>query len=112
MTRLTSVHGSFRAHVLAARLESEGFEVELRGALDGLGFTVGDIARVDVFVPAEDAADASLVLLVDEVDEADEVLDDDRPPAVPKLLSWRVLVAGVLVAIVFGRIVQTLTHAF
>jgi hypothetical protein len=113
MTRLTSVHGSFRAHVLAARLESEGFEVELRGALDGVyGLTVGEMARVDVFVPAEDAADASLVLLVDEVDEADEVLDDDRPPRRPRLLGWRIAVAAILLAVVAGRVVQAVTHAF
>ena len=35
MSRLTSLQGSFRARVLAARLVDEGFDVELRGALDG-----------------------------------------------------------------------------
>ena len=34
-----------------------------------------------MFVPDDQAGDASLVLLVDEVDEADEILDDDRPPS-------------------------------
>jgi hypothetical protein len=33
MACLTSVHGSFSAHVLEARLLSEGFDVELRGAI-------------------------------------------------------------------------------
>ena len=66
MTRLTSVHGSFRAHVLAARLEDEGFDVQLRGALDGpYGLTVGEMARVDVYVPDDQFDEASLVLLVD-----------------------------------------------
>ena len=42
--------------------------------------TVGELARIEVFVPDDQAEEASLVLLVDEVDEADEYLDDDRPP--------------------------------
>ena len=81
MTRLTSVYGSFRAQVMAARLEGEGFDVELRGAVDSpYALTVGDMARVDLYVPDDQLDEASLVLLVTEVDEADEILDDDRPP--------------------------------
>ena len=38
------------------------------------------MARVDVYVPEDQFDEASLVLLVTEVDEADEILDDDRPP--------------------------------
>jgi hypothetical protein len=80
MTRLTSVYGSFRARVMAARLVDEGFDVQLRGALDGpYGLTVGEMARVDLYVPDDQFDEASLVLLVDEVDEADEILDDDCP---------------------------------
>jgi hypothetical protein len=78
MTRLTSVYGSFRARVMAARLEYEGFDVQLRGAIDSpYGLTVGEMARVDVYVPDDQFDEASLVLLVAEVDE---ILDDDRPP--------------------------------
>jgi hypothetical protein len=52
MTLLTSVAGTFRAHVLLARLESEGIDAQLRGATSGpYGVTVGDLARVDVYVP-------------------------------------------------------------
>ena len=39
------------------------------------------MARVDVYVPDDSSTTRSLVLLVAEVDEADEILDDDRPPA-------------------------------
>ena len=82
MSRLTSLQGTFRAHVLAARLLDEGFDVELRGALDGpYGLTVGDLARVDVYVPGDQIEEASMVLLVTEVDEVDDRFDDDRPPA-------------------------------
>ena len=68
-TLLTSVHGTFSAHVLAARLHSEGIDVELRGAVDSpYGLTVGDMARVDVFVPEDQLDDAKYVMLADEVD--------------------------------------------
>jgi hypothetical protein len=71
MAPLTQVAGTFRAQVLAARLRSEGIASELRGAVDGpYGFTVGDMARVDVYVPEDELADARYVLLADEVDAA------------------------------------------
>jgi len=105
MRRLTSVYGSFRARVMAARLESEGFDVELRGAVDNpYRLTVGEMARVDLYVPEEQLDDASLVLLVVEVDEADEILDDDRPPvrAHPVPVSW--VAALVLFLLIAGPI--------
>ena len=81
---LTSVHGSFTAHVLAARLTSEGIDVELRGALGSpYGLTVGDMARVDLFVPEDQMDDARLVLLASEVDAAMELPDRDRRDPVP-----------------------------
>ncbi len=87
---------------MAARLEDEGFDVQLRGALDGpYGLTVGEMARVDVYVPDEQFDEASLVLLVSEVDEADEILDDDRSPvrARPVRLLWvAALILFVLIA--------------
>jgi hypothetical protein len=71
LVALTSVQGSFAAHVLAARLASEGIDVELRGALGGAyGLTVGDMARVDLYVPEEQMDDARLVLLAGEIDAA------------------------------------------
>ena len=69
MAPLTWVAGAFRAQVLAARLESEGIDAQLRGSLDGAyGLTVGDMARVDVYVPEDQLVDARYVLLADEVD--------------------------------------------
>jgi hypothetical protein len=101
MTRLTSVYGSFGARVVAARLETSGFDVQLRGPIDGpYAVTVGEMARIDVFVPDEQADEASLLLLVDEVDEADEILDDDRPPIRgPRVPRWCVGVALVLLLV-------------
>ena len=69
MERLTWVSGSFPARVLAARLGSEGIDVELRGALDGpYGLTVGDMSRVDLFVPTDQMDDATIVMLACEID--------------------------------------------
>jgi len=71
MERLTWVSGSFSAHVLNARLRSEGIDAELRGPVDGpYALTVGDLARVEVYVPADQMDDAQLVVLASEVDDA------------------------------------------
>jgi hypothetical protein len=99
-TLLTTVHGTFSAHVLAARLHSEGIDVELRGAVDSpYGLTVGDMARVDLYVPEDQMDDARLVLLASEIDDAMDfpephVRDGRRP--VP---SW-VWVMAVVVLVV------------
>src|SRR5262245_27852045 len=59
MTPLTWVSGGFRAEVLAARLRSEGIDAQLQGALSNpYGLTVGDMARVDVYVPEDQLDDA------------------------------------------------------
>ena len=105
MTRLTSVYGSFRARVMAARLENEGFEVQLRGALDSpYGLTMGEMARVDLYVPKEQLDEASLVLLVAEVDEADEILDDDRPPARTRSVPVVGVAALILFVVIAGPV--------
>jgi Putative prokaryotic signal transducing protein len=71
MQQLTWVSGSFPAHLLAARLQSEGIDVQLRGALNApYGFTVGEMARVDLYVPEDQLDDARLVMLASEVDAA------------------------------------------
>jgi hypothetical protein len=109
MTRLTSVYGSFRASVMAARLEDEGLDVELRGALNNpYALTIGDMARVDLYVPEDQLEDANLVLFVSEIDEADEILDDDRPPmrTVPMPTVW--IAALILFILIAGPIALVL----
>ena len=94
---------------MAARLQDEGFDVQLRGAIDGpYGLTVGDMARVDVYVPDDQLDDATLVLLATEVDEADEILDDDRPPvrARPVPVAW--VAAAILFVLIAGPIALVL----
>jgi hypothetical protein len=63
------------------------------------------MARVDVYVPDEQLDDAMLVLLATEVDEADLILDDDRPPVrarPPVARFW--IAAAVLFVIVAGPV--------
>jgi hypothetical protein len=97
MERLTSVSGSFPARVLAARLHSEGLDCELRGALDSVyRLTVGDMARVDVYVPSDQMEDARLVMLVDEVDAACEGDEERRSTTARTWLMWTALAAVVL----------------
>jgi hypothetical protein len=103
MIRLTSVTGTFGAHVLAARLVDEGFDVELRGPGSspyGDGLSLGDMARVDVYVPDDQLDEASYVLLVTEVDN---VLDDD-PPRRVSWSVWRVIAAVLLFAVLAAAI--------
>jgi hypothetical protein len=103
MTRLTSVNGTFGAHVLAARLADEGFDVELRGpgfGPYGEGLTFGDMARVDVYVPADQIDEAAYVLLVTEVDN---LLDDD-PPRRRHSPTLRALAAAILLVALLGSL--------
>lgn len=102
LVALTTVHGSFAAHVLAARLGCEGIDVELRGAVGGpYGLTVGDLARVDLYVPAEDLDDARLVLLAAEIDEA-LALPDPAADVSPGRSLWVWAAAFVLAAAAVG----------
>jgi hypothetical protein len=106
MEQLTSVCGSFEARVLAARLYDEGIDAELRGALDSpYGFTVGDMARIDVFVPADQAQDAQYVLLTIEVDDATTL---PEPAYRSHAVTWPLWI--VLVAVVLGA-VTPLVHS-
>jgi hypothetical protein len=71
------VGGAFAARVLQARLASEGIACELRGALGGpYPLTVGEGARVDVYVAADELDDARYVMLADEIDA---VFDPPEP---------------------------------
>jgi len=99
MTFLTSIHGSFAARVLAARLDDEGFDVELRGGLDNpYGLTVGDLARVDVYVPDDQIAAATLVLL--DI-EANSIFDDENPLRTSKTRRKRMgFIGTVIVAVI------------
>jgi hypothetical protein len=115
MASLTWVAGAFRAQVLAARLESEGIDAQLRGALASpYGLTMGEMARVDVFVPEDQLEDAKYVLLVDEVEATLDAPSEwwdagaDRPRS-PRRWSWFVA-ATLLATTVFGVVVGLVHH--
>lgn len=96
MERLTWVSGSFPARVLAARLGCEGIDVELRGALDGpYGLTVGDMSRVDLFVPTDQMDDATVVMLACEIDAALAAPREwaGEPPAWSPWARWAAVAA-------------------
>jgi hypothetical protein len=100
MRQLTWVAGSFSAHVMAARLQSEGIDVQLRGALDGTyGLTVGDMARVDLWVPEDQLDDAQLVMLASEVDGAMAAPREWGDGEIRTHRRWPLWVAAVCIAI-------------
>ena len=114
MEPLTSVSGAFRAQVLQARLESEGIDAQLRGALASpYGLTVGDMARVDVYVPEDQLDDAKYVLLADEVDATLTAPTDwwdagaDRRHG-RRFVWW--VAAALLVSSLLGAFVGVLRH--
>jgi len=101
MQPLTWVSGSFTAHLLAARMESEGIDVQLRGAVDSpYGLTVGDMARVDVWVPEDQLDDARLVMLASEVDAVMAAPREWATPVGSSPRRWPLVTAVVLLAIV------------
>jgi len=94
MVRLATVASSFHARVIAARLGAEGMTIELRGNVDGI-YPIGD---VHVFVDADDLPSAQELLLVDEVESAFDMIDDEDR-STPREL-WIVLGAIVMLATV------------
>jgi hypothetical protein len=101
MARLTTIHGSFAAHVLAARLRDEGLDVSMRGAVHNpYPLTVGDLARIDLYVPVDQIDDASFVLLTNEVEDAlGEPSPRRRVPAARRVLGALVLAVALSPAV-------------
>jgi hypothetical protein len=89
MVRLATVHQTFHARVIAARVGAEGILTELRGSVDG-PYPMGD---VHIYVPEIDLPVAQELLLADEVESAfdDDAVDEERAPR-----TW-LIVAALLV---------------
>ena len=96
---LTSITGAFAAQVVAARLRSEGIDVLLRGAVSSpYGLTVGDMARVDLYVADDQLDDARLALLAGEIDSvlaAPREWGGDDGPRARRWPTW-IALAGVV----------------
>ena len=109
---VTSVSGSFRAAVLAARLASEGVDVPVAGTDGPYRLTMGELSRVELLVPEHQLELARLVLLAIEVDDAlaePEEWEDAGPeghfghePSVPARRRWRGVATALLVTLAAG----------
>ncbi len=71
MEHLTSVSGSFRAKVIAARLGTEGVLAEIRGCVDVYPI----FGEVDIYVRSDQLELAREILLADAVDDAFDSVD-------------------------------------
>jgi hypothetical protein len=99
MVRLLTVHNTFHARVVAARLGAEGILTELRGNVDG-PYPMG---IVHVFIDSDDLPVAQELLMVDEVEDALS-RDDSDDEAAPAQRLWVVVAAVVLLlAVLFAR---------
>ncbi len=103
LTCLTTIRGPFAAHVLAARLTDEGFDVELRGPLcSAYGLGLNEMAEIDVMIPHDQISDASYVLLVTEVEQS---LEERRPrPAADGLWLARSALALILIVMLLPMV--------
>ena len=98
---LTSTANAFEAKVIAARLQAEGLEPELRGAVDGpYPFLVGGMAGAEVWIPEDELDDARLVMLATEIDNA---VGSDR--SAPLEWTW----AGIVSVALMSALVAMLT---
>jgi len=108
MALLTTVSGRFAADVLAARLDDEGIDVQLRGGIGTSAFPVPNFAAVEVYVPTDQVEDASYVLLVGEIDAALDEEPEERIRRLRRQIPGRYrAVAAVLLVAAF----LTITHA-
>jgi hypothetical protein len=107
MVHLRTVHSSFHARVIAARLGADGIVTQLRGNVDG-PYPIGDVS---VWVDEEDAACAQELLLADEVESAFDLPDTGEPWSPPRrpfllgLTRSQVLALVGIVVVLFGGIV-------
>lgn len=68
---LARVSDPATAQVLAARLQSEGIEVQMRGEWMGpYPLTVGAMAETELWVPEADIEISRMVMMAAEIDEA------------------------------------------
>src|ERR1700759_4455151 len=97
MALLTTVSGRFAADVLAARLDDEGFDVELRGGIGNTAFPVAGFSNFDLYVPSDQVEEASFVLLVGEIDATLDEEPEERVRRLRRQIPMRYrCVAGVL----------------
>jgi len=77
MVHVRTVSTAFHARVIAARLGADGIPTDLRGNVGG-PYPFGDVS---VWVAAEDADEATELLMADEVEAAFYPHPDDEEPS-------------------------------
>lgn len=88
---LVRLSSPFEAKVLAARLGSEGFMVQLRGSIDSV-YPVGDVV---VLVAADELADAQALLAADlHATEGDRPVDPAPRSSLATGARWAAALAG------------------
>lgn len=95
---LLTTTNSFEAKVIAARLQAEGLDAEMRGSVETpYPFMLGDAGAISVWIPEDQLDDARLVMLAAEVDSA---MGSSRRD--PPVWTWtgRVALAVVLTMLV------------
>ena len=108
LVRVATISSPQRAHLIAARLGSEGIECRLTGAVDSpYALTLGPMAQVQLWVLSEDLEDAQTVLLAAEVDDTlGGRLSDEKPPRrAPALWIAAALLLVALLWLALGRYV-------
>jgi hypothetical protein len=103
MVHLRTVHNTFHARVIAARLGADGIVTQLRGSVDG-PYPIGDVS---VWVDEDDAACAQELLLADEVESAFDVPEGDeagrrRPFVLGLTINQVVALIGIVVVVLGG----------
>jgi hypothetical protein len=102
MVHLRTVHSTFHARVIAARLGADGIVTQLRGSVDG-PYPIGDVS---VWVTEDDADSARELLLADEVESAFDLPESGEPwdrrrarPLVLGLTGTQLLAGLALIAV-------------
>jgi hypothetical protein len=108
MALLTTVSGRFAADVLAARLDDEGFDVQLRGGIGTIALPVSGLVDVQVYVPSDQIEEASYVLLVGEIDATLDEEPEERYRRLRRQIPRRY--RAVAAVLLFGAFL-TITHA-
>ena len=109
MVHLRTVHNTFHARVIAARLGADGIVTQLRGCVDG-PYPIGDVS---VWVDEDDVLCAQELLLADEVESAFDVPDEgesthSRPFVVGLTLTQVVALIGIVVVVLGGLVARVL----
>jgi hypothetical protein len=108
MARLTSVADVASAHVLAARLDHEGIDCQIRSeALGPYPIAVGSWGETEIWVASEDYEDAKTLLGELETEQRDAAVEPagvGKSPDLVRSIGWWLVAAALLAWILYLRI--------